>query len=475
MDRLPPELKIPIMQQVSEESPPGMRGVWAAVSRDWQALIEPTSFTSTEPNVSCTGKENPHSGSAILCPLHRLHCDSTMLNTTTNNSYDPENPETETERRQNNEAFSDAMAELLGLLSTWNGVATSGCRNRPIELKLSAASVTDKGRLDGRPDLPLPHSEEWKAERYISSFVGLQDDTFHQRLPEVPVVETFTCLRASLDQRRLVPRTCCELASRFPKLHNAHWDLADGAHDSAFRVQQRRDFAAALFPSTPSNHQRLMPRSLRHFTLWYGTNTSAFEFRRKNIRKYSAYHDYVVNIDPVLCPEGTPDDLSLALAALSMQLVSADFRGTIGEEFWSSLAPEEEEEDDDDDNDEDKKKKKDGDKRRRGHHQNPCRLRHLSFVIGTHTPQGVFQYRYDPKVDPPYVEGGRLLENAPRVKIDPAWMAAMRAARRRVPGVEIEIDCNMDMPGKLLYPDGPGCGAFTRTTRYVDENGRERY
>ncbi|KAK8040367.1 hypothetical protein PG991_000155 [Apiospora marii] len=465
MDRLPPELKIPIMQQVSEESPPGMTGVWAAVSRNWQALIEPTSFASLRLSQTCLAQARK-----ILTPVRQSYVRCIDF-TVTLPCYDPGDPETETERRQNNEAFSDAMAELLGLFCTWCDVAASGCRNRRgIELRLSAASATDKGRLNCRADLPLPHSEEWKAERCISSFVGLRDDTFHQRLPEVPIVETFTCLRATLDQRRLVPRTCCELTSRFPNLRNAYWDLADGAHDNAFRVQQRRDFAAALFPATPPNSQRLIPQSLRHLSLWYGTHTSAFELRRKFIRKHSAYHDYVVNIDPVLCPEGTPDDLSLALAALSMQLVSADFRGTIGEEFWSSLAPEEKE--GDDDNSSDEKKKND---ERRRHDQSPCRLRHLSVVVGTHTPQGVFQYRYDPKVDPPYVEGGRLLENAPRVKIDPAWMAAMHSARRRVPGMEIELDCNMDMPGKLLYPDGPGCGAFTRTTRYVDENGVERY
>lgn len=280
-----------------------------------------------------------------------------------------------------------------------------------------------------------------------------------------------------------MPRTCCELASRFPKLRGAYWDLADGAHDHAFRVQQRRDFASALFPSVGSDSRRLMPESLRHFKLWYGTTTSAFELTRKVFRNSSEYYDWVVDLDPVLCPERTPDHLSLALAALSMQLVSADFSGTIGEEFWSSLAPEEKEGDGGDDDDEQKNDKEDGEddkagdgdegacNRRRPHHQQtPCRLRDLSIVIEPHTPQGILHYRYDPKVDPPHRVDGRWLKNPPDLKMDPAWTTAMGAAMRRVPGMEVVAQGRLSMPSTLLYPDGKGCGAFTRTTRYMDED-----
>ncbi|KAK8102951.1 hypothetical protein PG984_016097 [Apiospora sp. TS-2023a] len=434
MDRLPPELKMPIMQQVIEESPPGIAGALAAVSREWQALIEPTSFATLRLNQECLAQARK-----ILTPVRQSYVRCIDF-TAALPCYDPKEPETETERQQNNEDFSNAMASLLGLLSTW-----SGCRSEGIELSLRAASATDKGRcLDTRAEMPPPHSKEWKADRCISSFVGLRDDTFHQRLPEVPIVREFTCARSRLAHRRLVPRTCCELASRFPRLDKVHWFLADGGHDHAYRVQQRRDFAAALLPSTAPGSPRLIPESFRHLELRYGTNTIAFKVSRKFLREHPDYYDYVVDTDPVLCPEGTPDDLSLALAALSTQLVSADLKGTVGEEFWSSLAPEEKQGDYDEKKKNDKEAEEDskgghGDGGAGGmlrHHQTLCRLRRLCVTVGTHTPQGIFHYRYDPKVDPRYMEGRQVVEDPPMLKIDPAWTAARRAAQGRVPGME---------------------------------------
>ncbi|KAK7972709.1 hypothetical protein PG988_006843 [Apiospora saccharicola] len=350
MDRLPPELKIPIMQQVMEESPPGIAGVLAAVSREWQALIEPTSLYRLMMN-----QERLIQTRKTLTLVRQSYV-RYFIFIATLPTYDPEDPETETERRQNNEVFSDAVVGLLGFLSPWISGAVKGFGSTGIILVLGAACPTDEGRLDPR-----------------------------------------------------------------------------------------------LF------------------------------IRRKDIRDDPELHDWVVDLDPRLCPAEAPDEISVALAALSMRMETVCLEGVIGQEFWSALAPEEEEEEEL----ESEEGPKDGDNeatfRPRPHHRTSCRLRELAVFVHSHTPQGVFLLRYDPKLDSDVVKRdqpgkhGRM-KNQPPLEIDPDWEAAVDAARRRLPGMDISAGNNeIRYPASLTYPNGPGCGAFTRTIKYVDEDGMKRY
>ncbi|KAK8070788.1 hypothetical protein PG997_010991 [Apiospora hydei] len=352
-----------------------MTGVWAAVSRDWKALIEPTSFSTLRLN-----QERLLQAGEIVTPVRK--------------SY-----------------------------------VRCGFPNRQ------------------RPSRP-------KAKFAAPSYRGVEDGPVHLLVPVVRSFAGWPSWRMRLVQRRLMPRTCCEIASRFPKLHTITWDLADGAHDHDFRVRMRHDFTAALSPSAPSE-QLLALESLQHLNLWYGTSTSSFKMNRNDVN-IEDYHHYVVDLNPQLCPEGTSDALSVVLAKLAMRMKTANLRGTIGQEFWSSLWPEGEEED------------------RVRRQLPPCPLRKLVVCVHTHTPQGIFHYRYDPNLEPE-----RAGQDPPsndeetgsgfHVEMDLGWKAAAFAAIERIPAAaDIQVYLFQFIPKALLSPNGKGCGPFTTTTGHEE-------
>ncbi|KAK8023941.1 hypothetical protein PG993_012007 [Apiospora rasikravindrae] len=374
-------------------------------------------------------------------------------------SSDTEWPDTQSGRQDHNEASSEEVAGLLEFLATWTSVAVKGFRGTTgIDLRMSAASTTDEGHLYPRLKLPLPHTKEWKEDRCISSFVGFRDDTFYKTPPEVPVVRSFTCGPIRLDRRRIIPTNCCEIASWLPSLRDIRWDLADGGHDYAFRVWLR---AAALSPSPSTSEPPLPLKSLRQLNLWHSAITSAFKIGYENLKSDDEFHDGVVDLDPQLCPEGTPDVLSVVLAALSMRMETVDLRGTIGQELWSSLRPEGERE---------------GEGDERGCRQAfPFRLRKLNVRVYTHTPQGTFQYRYNPQSGPDLArrdqpsDGSKQMENEPTAEMGPAWFEAACAAKGRMPDTSMNAQFRKNLPAKLLWPNGKRCGPFAPMMGYADE------
>ncbi|KAK8090454.1 hypothetical protein PG997_005415 [Apiospora hydei] len=223
--------------------------------------------------------------------------------------------ETESEKQKNNEAFSGAVASLMEFLRAWLSPHDGG-----IELQLSTACAIDL--RDMRPGMGMAILDlRERRKRCLSSYVALNKG-FYRQLPELPAVSKFTCPAADMNQRRLVPATCCEIASRFSRLRAIDWHLADGSHDSDFRLQLRNDFAAGL-----SSASSLIPESVRDFTLGYSSAPCVERF--------------FPDEDPRICPGAARDALSVALRNLSVQMETVTLQMTsIGSEFlWDPELP----------------------------------------------------------------------------------------------------------------------------------------
>ncbi|KAK8137854.1 hypothetical protein PG984_001234 [Apiospora sp. TS-2023a] len=295
MDRIPVEIKLAIAQSVLRESPESAR-MYATVSREWQALFEPTSFSSLLLN-----QQRLPQARTILTPerkayVRRIHFFALLPEYKVDRSN-----ETESEEQENNVAFFEAVAALFGFLHPWSLAQVDEPIQRGIELRISAAVTIDLQDLEGRVNRDTQSHD--RRRRCYTSFVALREGLYRD-LPEVSCVTKFTYSREFI-HRQLVPKTCCEISTRFPRLHSIDWHLADGSHDDAFRVQLRNNFATGL---------SLIPDSIRHFTLSY---------------EYDLGNDEAVQ----LYPETVLDPLSVALRGLSSQLETISLQGTIGSEL----------------------------------------------------------------------------------------------------------------------------------------------
>lgn len=157
-------------------------------------------------------------------------------------------------------------------------------------------------------DLQNPPYGHPRTKRREACFVSLREGLYHQ-LPEVSCVTKFTYSKHRI-HCQLVPKTCCEIASRFPKLISIAWSLEDGSRDHGFRVRLRNDFATGISK---------LPDSVRHLRL-----------------DYYHYDALCLKSDETprrLYPETVLDPLSVALRGLSMQLETIWLDMVIGSEL----------------------------------------------------------------------------------------------------------------------------------------------
>ncbi|KAK8050325.1 hypothetical protein PG994_012055 [Apiospora phragmitis] len=305
MDRVPAEIKLAIAQLVVQESPTSACAC-ATVSRQWQALFEPATFSSLRLN-----QVRLPQAETILTPLRQtyvrqIHFMALLPGYETHKEF-----EIEPEKKENDLAFSDAVARLVGCLHSWSlPHKLYETSQRGIELGISAVSTTNlqdmkAGLTRVRPD-ELPHYYDRK-ERCATSYVALREEGLYPQLPEVSFINKFICPSVRPFSRQPVPKTCCEIANRFPNLNPIDWNLGDGSHDHAFRVQLRNNFATDL---------SLLPKSVRQFTLCYDYGPGL----RGNI----------ADRNPRLCPGAVLDPLCIALRRLSMQLETISLDMVIG-------------------------------------------------------------------------------------------------------------------------------------------------
>ncbi|KAK8070787.1 hypothetical protein PG997_010990 [Apiospora hydei] len=429
MDRLPTELLRPIVQMAIAASPPDMVCAYARVSRKWQAVVESATFAALRLN-----QERVLEAGNIMSPARQSYVRSIAF-TAALPTHEPEETETEHEKRYNNIYFSNAVTLLLEYLRTWSGVSFDGNYERGIELVLAVASPSEANHIDLDDTsfrLPLRDGRS-RIRKCLFSFVGLQEDfTDYRTLPTVPFITSFRCEPARhRDQRRLVAKSLCEIASRFPNLLDIDWDLPDGDHafNESCRMQLRRDFARAL---------PLLPRMLRCLKLRYGFAASPFDNRN------GPDHDEPELRHPRLWPEGTPDGLSVALGQLSTHLRSIEVSGIIGSEFFTAATqqggPEREEE---------------GGNGVPGLHgtEPPSRLLHqLILRIGPHTPQGNFLFGHDPLDPSPEVGWPRKTRVIPVAAQIHPYLAASACAAAHLPALtNLVITWKARTPASLTY------------------------
>lgn len=306
MDRIPTEIKLAIVRQLVDASPE-LAYTYATISREWQMFIEPTTFASLKLDQGRLSQARE-----TLTPTRQTYVRRIQFTALLPDYHDQrELEESDLEKKEKNEAFSDAVASLMEFLSTWSSAYNGG-----IELELCAACAIDlQGYNDGMDKIRWILNRRERRERCVLSFVALNDGLYH-RLPELSLVRKFTCVPASVTHRQLVPRTCCEIASRFPRLHSIDWNLGDGSHDYSFRLQLRNDFAIALSK---------LPKSIRHFTLSYDGGDK------------TPYGNVIDDPNPLIYPGATRDPLSVALRKVSMQMEDVSLYMAAGSELlWDS-------------------------------------------------------------------------------------------------------------------------------------------
>ncbi|KAK8030431.1 hypothetical protein PG990_000165 [Apiospora arundinis] len=298
MDRIPAEITLAIVRLLVDESPESAY-TYATVSRAWQAFIEATTFASLKLDQGRLSQARE-----TLTPARQAYVRQIQFTALLPDYHNQAEPlDSEPDKKQNDEAFSDEVVSLMGLFSTWSSPHDGG-----IELQLSTACPLDLQDMK-RGSSPLPPSRRVRLERCLTSYVALREGLY-RRLPEVSLIKTFTSSPMFIYHRRLTPKTWCEIASRFPRLRSINWELADGSHDPAFRLQLRNDFAAGL---------SVLPESVRDFTLCYRSGPGLGRFFK----------------DPGLrvCPGAVRDPLSVALGKLSIQMETVSLTMVLGSEI----------------------------------------------------------------------------------------------------------------------------------------------
>ncbi|KAK6855665.1 hypothetical protein PG995_007816 [Apiospora arundinis] len=305
MDRIPAEITLTIVRLLVDESPESAY-TYATVSRAWQAFIEAATFASIKLDQGRLSQAKE-----TLTPARQAYVRQIQFTALLPDYHNQAEPrDSESDKKQNDEAFSDAVVSLMGLLSTWSSPHDGG-----IELKLSTACTIDLQDMKRGSSRLLPNRRD-RLERCVTSYVALREGLY-RRLPEVSLIKTFTSSPMFLHHRRLTPKTWCEIASRFPRLRSINWEFADGSHDPAFRLQLRNDFATGLF---------ILPESVRDFTLCYRSGPGLGRF----------FNDP----GPRICPGVVRDPLSVALGKLSMQMEEMSLDMVIGSELlWDPALP----------------------------------------------------------------------------------------------------------------------------------------
>ncbi|KAK8023942.1 hypothetical protein PG993_012008 [Apiospora rasikravindrae] len=292
MERIPPELKNQIIRLVLFDTHDtnndytthcthhahlhrSNRAQYAAVSREWQAHVEPITFKRLYLD---PGRLDQARG--IVTPsrqtyVHFIHFNS-LLPSVRQGIW-----ARRSEAMQfwtNSEVFTGHLAGLLLYLNGW----TLPYENVELSLGIS-------GNASYRRGLP----------------VALPMDVYLQ-LPKIHFITKFRHFQIGVGHGNLTPRSCCKIASLFPNLRSIGWYLREttSSHYGS-RVQLRERFAAALI---------LIPESVRNFGLAYYLRTG----------------DHILDyIQP-----RAPDLLSISLRQLSKQLKKVVLKMDIGHEFF---------------------------------------------------------------------------------------------------------------------------------------------
>lgn len=294
---LPQEIRRDIVElAVAVKQSPTTAAGLACVTSEWQAYVERQTFHKLKVDQNrLDGLRN------IVTPARRTYVrcvemDAILPEYNAHQLWDEE--ETAEEQRRNNEAFTKAVQGVLSVLSLWE------YDGEGVSLVLRAYSPSDITRKHG-----LEFRHRARRRRWCKSYLDLTDA--HNHLPQVPVLTAFT-YETKVRDRDLVPRVCCDIASRAPHLRRAAWSLNDDEKgDPRRRRQMRQDLAAGL---------GRLPGSLRHFRLAFPNSGPANQAVER--RAYDS-------------DNSTLDPLSVALRTLSQRLetITIDCCVMLGSEF----------------------------------------------------------------------------------------------------------------------------------------------
>lgn len=288
---LPQEIREGIIELAVNQSPATAAGL-ACVSSEWQAYVERQTFRKLKIN-----QDRLDGLRDIVTPARRAYVrcvemDALLPEYNAYQLWDEE--ETAEEQRHNNEAFTEAVQGVLNVLSSWPVYDGEG-----VSLVLQAYSPSDVAR---KPGLEFRH--RLRKRRWYKSYLDFTNKAYH--LPQVPILTAFAY--KTLGGRDLVPRVCCDIASKASHLQRTAWALNDNEKgDPQRRRKIRQDLAVGL---------GRLPTSLRQFRLAFpnaGPANQAVE-----PRAYDSDSDNSI-----------PDPLSVALRTLSQRLETIAIDGCV--------------------------------------------------------------------------------------------------------------------------------------------------
>ncbi|KAK6840125.1 hypothetical protein PG987_005991 [Apiospora arundinis] len=397
MDKLPPEITQRIVNLVLHDlrwsdfercSRKKLIASYAAVSREWQALIEPTTFERL-----CLDDQDLKYAleNGIFTPARQSYIRYLSLEVGLPEWESPHGLLMSPQHRS--EVFFSALADLLDCMSSWP------LRPRGLTLNLGF--------------WPLGTDVKNNDIQYSGTAIGFRpEDTHHRQLPEVAAV---TSIFHDWNRDTLLylnPYTACEIASLFPNLRTFNLNLIDrgdnsgNEDDQLRRVQQRKDVAKGL---------KMLPGSIREFTINEIVNQGAKEERYFN----------------PLCEAGSLDPFSVALREFSKQLEKLKIEGgmSIGREFFYHP-----------------------DLDKEGEEALWPRLRHISLEVQTRAPQGQFIFNEKWRVWDKKVHPDPAAMTIPSDQVDLYCFAVAQAATRMPQLEVIEIEwSSVELPSTLVY------------------------
>lgn len=205
---LPQEIREGIVELAVKQSPTTAAGL-ACVSPEWQADVERQTFCKLKVDQTRLDGLRDIVTPARRAYVRHVEMDALLPEYNARQLWDEE--ETAEDRRRNNEAFTRAVQGVLSVLSSWEQPAHSG---QGVSLVLRAYSPSDIAR---EPGLEFRH--RLRRRRWCKSYLDLADEAY-DHLPQVPVLTAFA-YETRVRDRDLVPRVCCDIASRAPHLRRA--------------------------------------------------------------------------------------------------------------------------------------------------------------------------------------------------------------------------------------------------------------
>ncbi|KAF7533699.1 hypothetical protein G7054_g6866 [Neopestalotiopsis clavispora] len=302
LESLPVEILLKIIRQAIEPGSEAV-GVCAAVSRQWQQLLERETFAFLRLDTDRISEAQD-----ILTPARQTYVRYIRMEALLPEYDEPRFRgcrETHEDQQQNNQAFARAIKGLFDCLSLWEPVA-KGATQPVITLELCAFSRSDK------PGGVATHrNKRWKYS-FLSLENGMEDS-----LPALCMITKFTDRpshftvepnprRQQFYRRSIEAKVFGIIASRLSNLEQVDWTLEDSENeDLSLRQRMRQEFAASL-----AN----FPQSVREFRLFYanpGPHNHDFQPPRAHNGDLAA------------------DPFSIALRGVSQHCISFTLDGTV--------------------------------------------------------------------------------------------------------------------------------------------------